>query len=156
MTQLRYICALLFPKYIEPVITGECTREQTSKLYAKINVQIKLLMHSLVTRSMSSCEWEEKYLIALPSLNVSSSIVPKRQEMLHCTNVSYLAKIELPYFSQFLVIASFLASYNPARFDSRFYCKSREATKKIRENNGKVKKVINYFACFSSLYLTLN
>lgn len=31
--------------------------------------------------------------------------------------------IELPYYSKFLLIAAYLASYNPARTDKRFFVK---------------------------------
>lgn len=31
--------------------------------------------------------------------------------------------VELPYYSKFLLIAAYLASYNPARTDKRFFLK---------------------------------
>lgn len=34
--------------------------------------------------------------------------------------------VELPYYSKFLLIAAYLASYNPARTDKRFFLKVRE------------------------------
>lgn len=34
--------------------------------------------------------------------------------------------VELPYYSKFLLIAAYLASYNPARTDKRFFLKVKE------------------------------
>ncbi|KAL8219332.1 UNVERIFIED_CONTAM: Origin recognition complex subunit 5 [Gekko kuhli] len=33
------------------------------------------------------------------------------------------AHVELPFYSKFLLIAAYLASYNPARTDKRFFLK---------------------------------
>uniref|UniRef100_A0A8D3CT94 Origin recognition complex subunit 5 n=1 Tax=Scophthalmus maximus TaxID=52904 RepID=A0A8D3CT94_SCOMX len=55
--------------------------------------------------------------------------VKKKQ---HCayTCLSAHTHIELPYYSKFLLIAAYLASYNPARTDKRFFLK----------HHGKIKK----------------
>ena len=36
---------------------------------------------------------------------------------------SFRANMELPYYSKFLLIAAYLASYNPAKVDRRFFAK---------------------------------
>lgn len=38
--------------------------------------------------------------------------------------------VELPYYSKFLLIAAYLASYNPARTDKRFFLKVEEFNSK--------------------------
>ena len=37
--------------------------------------------------------------------------------------------MELPFFSKFLIIAAYLASYNPARYDRRLFVKAKEGRK---------------------------
>jgi hypothetical protein len=39
------------------------------------------------------------------------------------SGLSAHAHVELPYYSKFLLIAAYLASYNPARTDRRFFLK---------------------------------
>lgn len=40
--------------------------------------------------------------------------------------------LQLPRYTKFLLIAAFLASYNPAKFDLRFFSKINEAKKKVK------------------------
>ena len=40
------------------------------------------------------------------------------------------AEVELPFYAKFLLIAAYLASYNPPRFDVRYFAKSAEERKK--------------------------
>merc|ERR1712071_223758 len=42
-------------------------------------------------------------------------------------------KTELPFFSKFLIIAAYLASYNPAKYDRRLFVKAKEG----RKNKGR-------------------
>lgn len=51
--------------------------------------------------------------------------------------------VELPYYSKFLLIAAYLASYNPARTDKRFFLKVKEY------NNN------NTFFMFSHVYTVM-
>ena len=39
------------------------------------------------------------------------------------TGSSSRANMELPYYSKFLLIAAYLASYNPVKVDRRFFAK---------------------------------
>ena len=50
---------------------------------------------------------------------VETSVVSGSQAV---SNVSRIT-IELPFYSKFLLIAAFLASYNPAKSDKRFFQK---------------------------------
>lgn len=40
-----------------------------------------------------------------------------------CIGLSACTHVELPYYSKFILIAAYLASYNPARTDKRFFLK---------------------------------
>lgn len=42
---------------------------------------------------------------------------------LFLSGLSAHTHVELPYYSKFLLIAAYLASYNPARTDKRFFLK---------------------------------
>ncbi|KAJ1330377.1 hypothetical protein BSLG_009511 [Batrachochytrium salamandrivorans] len=123
LTELRHILALLFPKYIDPVIQGKVTRKQVSKLFGLAQPHIKEALHSLYLRDISSDEWQRQSTGAKPPTSVGTAIAK-----------SY----DLPYYTKFLVIASYLASFNPPRLDSRFFSKARESKGKRVGKKGSV------------------
>uniref|UniRef100_A0A8C5A798 Origin recognition complex subunit 5 n=1 Tax=Gadus morhua TaxID=8049 RepID=A0A8C5A798_GADMO len=72
-----------------------------------------------------------------PHLKKAMQTVYLRDVSSECSDVVFLssglsahAHVELPYYSKFLLIAAYLASYNPARTDRRFFLK----------HHGKIKK----------------
>lgn len=44
-------------------------------------------------------------------------------KVFYSTGLSAYTHVELPYYSKFILIAAYLASYNPARTDKRFFLK---------------------------------
>lgn len=54
-------------------------------------------------------------------LTSNGSLVDNRAVL--CTGLSAYTHVELPYYSKFILIAAYLASYNPARTDRRFFLK---------------------------------
>lgn len=48
--------------------------------------------------------------------------------------------MELPFYTKFLLIAAFLASYNPPRLDVRYFSRIGDDTKKRKSGKGRVKK----------------
>ncbi|KAI9102672.1 origin recognition complex [Phlyctochytrium arcticum] len=128
LNELRHLVAVLFPKYMEPVQSGKLARDQTSKLFTKFQLHIKDALHNIYLRNVSSSD--------LRAANGASVFQPRssrfaldvwmRHEELNRDDHSFLlAKhdVELPYYTKFLVIAAFLASYNPAKLDVRFFAK---------------------------------
>ena len=49
-------------------------------------------------------------------------------------------KTELPFFSKFLIIAAYLASYNPAKYDRRLFVKAKEGKKNKGQGLKSLKK----------------
>ncbi|TPX63912.1 hypothetical protein SpCBS45565_g06279 [Spizellomyces sp. 'palustris'] len=105
--ELRYLVALWFPKYVEPVLNGKVTRQQTSKLFGFIQPHIKDALHSVYLRDLSSHEYQKA--------SVKSN---------------HVYDVDLPYYTKFLLIAAFLASYNPPRLDVRFFSKGDVGSRK--------------------------
>lgn len=56
------------------------------------------------------------------------------------TTASQTFKTELPFFSKFLIIAAYLASYNPARYDRRLFVKAKEGRKQKNKGLKSLKK----------------
>uniref|UniRef100_W5NEJ3 Origin recognition complex subunit 5 n=1 Tax=Lepisosteus oculatus TaxID=7918 RepID=W5NEJ3_LEPOC len=114
LRELRHLAALNFPKFCEPLEKGEGNGSVSLSL-SKGNPPH--LVHSLsfsVTLRVSSASC----LSLSGHLSVSSP------------GLSAHAHVELPCHSKFLLIAAYLASYNPARTDRRFFLKHHGRIKK--------------------------
>lgn len=61
-----------------------------------------------------------------------------------CIGLSAYTHVELPYYSKFILIAAYLASYNPARTDKRFFLKVIISFHFNFEEIGNTLKFLNY------------
>ncbi|XP_075439800.1 origin recognition complex subunit 5 [Ascaphus truei] len=114
--ELRHLAALNFPKFCEPVIRAEAKETDAHKLWRNIEPHLKKAMQTVYLREISSSQWER--------------MQQEDREAAQLKGLSAHAHVELPYYSKFLLIAAYLASYNPARTDKRFFLK----------HHGKIKK----------------
>ncbi|XP_071485936.1 origin recognition complex subunit 5-like [Diadema antillarum] len=117
LNELRHLAKLNFPKYVEPISKGEATEGDAHKLWRNIEPHLKKALQTVYLREVSSAQWE-KYQQEM----TSQANLP--------TMLSARAQVELPFYSKFLLIAAYLASYNPAKSDRRFFAK----------HHGKIKK----------------
>lgn len=101
----------LWPTYIEPVLNGTFEITNTIALY-RYN-------EALFT---SETAVSDKLISAVPTTSRPSSR----------PSSSALAN-ELPLQSKYIICAAYLASYNPARFDIRFFSRAKEARAKRRD-----------------------
>ncbi|XP_059568751.1 origin recognition complex subunit 5 isoform X2 [Myotis daubentonii] len=115
LKELRHLAVLNFPKYCEPVVKGEGERD-TRKLWRNIEPHLKKAMQTVYLREISSSQWEKLQ---------KDDTDPGQLE-----GLSAYTHVELPYYSKFILIAAYLASYNPSRTDKRFFLK----------HHGKIKK----------------
>ncbi|RKO83744.1 origin recognition complex subunit 5 C-terminus-domain-containing protein, partial [Blyttiomyces helicus] len=60
LNELRHLIALLFPRYIEPVLAGKCTRKHGQRLMTHIRDVMKNTLNSLYLREVSSSWWEKR------------------------------------------------------------------------------------------------
>nr|XP_023681727.1 origin recognition complex subunit 5 isoform X1 [Paramormyrops kingsleyae] len=109
LRELRHLAALNFPKFCEPLEKGEAEESDTHKLWRNIEPHLKKAMQTVYLREVSSFQWEEQ--------------LKQDGETQSLRGLSAYAHVELPYYSKFLLIAAYLASYNPARTDRRFFVK---------------------------------
>ncbi|XP_051547134.1 origin recognition complex subunit 5 [Myxocyprinus asiaticus] len=116
LRELRHLAALNFPKFCEPLEKGEATESDIHKLWRNIEPHLQRAMQTVYLREVSSIQWEQQ------QMDEKEATTPR--------GLSAHAHIELPYYSKFLLIAAYLASYNPARTDRRFFVKSHGKLKK--------------------------
>ncbi|XP_053113273.1 origin recognition complex subunit 5 isoform X2 [Hemicordylus capensis] len=118
LKELRHLAVLNFAKYCEPVVQGEANERDTRQLWKNIESHLKKAMQTVYLREISSSQWER--------------LQQDDGEPGQLKGLSAHAHVELPYYSKFLLIAAYLASYNPARTDKRFFVKHHG---KIRKTN---------------------
>ncbi|EGV97014.1 origin recognition complex subunit 5 [Cricetulus griseus] len=116
LKELRHLAVLNFPKYCEPVVKGEAGERDTRKLWRNIEPHLKKAMQTVYLREISSSQWEK--------------LQKDDTDPGQLKGLSAYTHVELPYYSKFILIAAYLASYNPARTDRRFFLK----------HHGKIKK----------------
>ncbi|XP_029681569.1 origin recognition complex subunit 5 isoform X2 [Takifugu rubripes] len=104
---------LHFPDY------SKAKETDTHKLWRNIEPHLKRAMQTVYLREVSSLQWEQMQQM-------------EEKECGALRGLSAHTHIELPYYSKFLLIAAYLASYNPARTDKRFFVKHHG---KIRKTN---------------------
>ncbi|XP_074050087.1 origin recognition complex subunit 5 isoform X3 [Macrotis lagotis] len=127
LKELRHLAALNFSKYCEPVVKGEANERDTRKLWRNIEPHLKKAMHTVYLREISSSQWEK--------------LQQDDTEMGQLKGLSAHSHVELPYYSKFILIAAYLASYNPTRTDKRFFLKAVEQkSKSASQHHGKIKK----------------
>uniref|UniRef100_A0A8C8CGU5 Origin recognition complex subunit 5 n=1 Tax=Oncorhynchus tshawytscha TaxID=74940 RepID=A0A8C8CGU5_ONCTS len=102
----------------QPLFSLPSVKESdTHKLWRNIEPHLKKAMQTVYLREVSSVQWEQQLQMEEKEAGVVRGL-------------SAHAHVELPYYSKFLLIAAYLASYNPARTDKRFFLK----------HHGKIKK----------------
>ncbi|KAI8620407.1 origin recognition complex subunit 5 C-terminus-domain-containing protein [Chytriomyces sp. MP71] len=125
LNELRHLVALLFVKYREPVLTGKLARNETAKLYSYAQSYFKEVIDKLYIRKISSSEWA----------NSSTSSARVATQQLSALDT---LDMDLPYNTLYLLLASFIASYNPKGLDVRFFARAGE--KRKGKKSGREKK----------------
>ncbi|GJJ68523.1 origin recognition complex subunit 5 [Entomortierella parvispora] len=133
LNEIRHLVALLFPLYVKPVKEGKIQRHEGLKLHRHIQAYFVEAMDKIYLREISSMEWSDRTTQAAggslhsrtdgdssSSRMVSGAPGSERAMM---TAVSVQNVFDLPYFTKFILIAAFLASYNPPRLDMRYFAK---------------------------------
>lgn len=121
LPELRHMIELNFPAYCEPIEKGEATENDVRKLWRNIEPHLKKALTTVYLREVSSSQFERMQKLTDPSAQDVS--LPKPAGM---------TKIELPFYSKFLLIAAYLASYNPAKTDKRFFMKHHGKQRKTQ------------------------
>jgi origin recognition complex subunit 5 len=114
LNELRYFASLLFPIYIKPLQSGVVEKHEKAKLFKHAQPYFADATEKLYLREISSAEWTSS---------------PTSTSNAH-------QWVDLPYYTRFLLIASYLASYNPPRFDVRYFAKSTNESVRKKKGGG--------------------
>ncbi|KAG2173143.1 hypothetical protein INT43_004516 [Umbelopsis isabellina] len=126
LNELRHLVALLFPLFINPIRDGRAKPHETSKLFKLSQPYFAEATDKLYLREISSSEWAKRTSEMAQgdiALDTDASVVT-------AIRTNSRGDFDLPYYTKFLLIASYLASYNPPRFDVRYFAKVGEEKRK--------------------------
>ncbi|XP_067948642.1 origin recognition complex subunit 5-like [Watersipora subatra] len=119
LRELSYLARMNLPKYLEPIHLGKVSSDNDRALWKAIEPHLKAAMSSLFLHEVSSLQWEKAQASAEGAVKL--------------TDGGWNQSVELPYFSKYLLIAAYLASYNPAKSDRRFFVKNAGKMKKTAQ-----------------------
>ncbi|KAI9014192.1 origin recognition complex subunit 5 C-terminus-domain-containing protein [Hyaloraphidium curvatum] len=110
VAELKHVVSLLWPTYVAPVRDGELKATETHKLYTRAMLRIREVSDKLFLREISAADWHREP--AAPPAAAGPARPRTDGDAVH-----------LPRYGKYLVIAAFLASYNPQKYDRRLFLK---------------------------------
>jgi len=131
--ELVHISRVNYPEYCRPVVEGECGEDDVKKLWMNIEKPLRKCLSTVALREVSS----KQYLAAQKEKEIQESKKDSKDETtdftpLNTVNVNRIT-VELPYYSKFLLISAYLASYNPQKSDKRFFVKQHGKQRKTTQ-----------------------
>ncbi|CAG5095195.1 Similar to SDAD1: Protein SDA1 homolog (Homo sapiens) [Cotesia congregata] len=113
INELRYMSMLNFNKYVEPITLGQCKENDVTTLWRNISSTLKANLEVIYLR-VSTDDFTERTQLS--------------QEIESTTKLAL--SFELPFYAKFMLIAAYLASYNPPKEDKRLFVKASNKKKK--------------------------
>lgn len=112
LNELKKIARDCFIKYCEPVLNGTCSKTNSKIIWENIKDTLVATLNSVYVRI---------------------------NEPAYIKNNTTVQRLELPYYAKFLLIASFLASYNGVKEDKRLFMKHHGKKRKRVQDIHKAK-----------------
>lgn len=125
LRELQYAAKVNFNKFCNPIVEGSASEKDIHKLWRNVEPHMKKSLQSVYLREVSSSQWERMEAIEDEPLQ---DIASSRKSL-----------VELPFYSKFLLLAAYMASYNPPSTDRKFFVKNQGKTRKKRASSAKQK-----------------
>ncbi|KAJ2782951.1 hypothetical protein H4R18_001967 [Coemansia javaensis] len=117
LNELRHLVALLYPKFVQPVYERQAARSEFPRLFKLCQPYFAAASERLYLREISSGEWLKHSAVA------SAATAPEDVTLAIHRMADAGDALDLPYYTKFLLIAAFLASYNPTRLDAQYFAR---------------------------------
>ncbi|KAI9505323.1 hypothetical protein GGI25_003647 [Coemansia spiralis] len=124
LNELRHLVAMLYPKFVQPVFEKQATRNEFARLFKLCQPYFSAASERLYLREISTSEWQKNSAVA-SAKNDPDDVTLSIYQMAEDAET-----LDLPYYTKFLLIAAFLASYNPARLDAQYFSRSKGPSKR--------------------------
>lgn len=141
LIELKHMAQVNFVKYCEPIIRNEIKAHDLTKLWRHISPILKTSLELLYLRisnpkpskespGKENSDWEHPH-----SYNFENTL----KEELTSTK-TFAQSFELPYYAKYLLVAAYLASYNPPKEDKRLFMKNHgKQRKRMQQVRAKAK-----------------
>lgn len=115
--ELRHMAKINFVKYVEPIESKRIEPDNVAALWRNISATLR-------------CNLEIIYL----RVSTGDFLQPDHQMSREIESTTKLAlSFELPFYAKYMLIAAYLASYNPVKYDKHIFMKqSSKRRKKLR------------------------
>ncbi len=123
---LEYYCSKHFPSYREPVLSGDVDQNNVRALYKAVEKDLKASLATLHLQETAS-----QQLMAARDKEAADADLASTADAASVGQNKRLT-VELPFHSKFLLLASYLASYNPVKSDKRFFVKHHGRQRKTK------------------------
>lgn len=131
LSELRYMARINFLKYCEPIMNKETSINDSMVLFRKVAPTLRSSLEVLYLRIAD---------------DKTPTEAGKQSVGLVLSKENVAKTLELPFYAKYLLIAAFLASYNPSKDDKRFFVKlhgKKVKTKKDINAKNKVSEQLN-------------
>ena len=119
---------MVLPTYMIPIQEKKVEPDNSRALYRHVEPFLKKWLTTANLKEACGENFEEQMKINMRSYDYNPSsdgnITPEEPKVVTRLNV------ELPFFTKFLLIAAYIASYNPVKSDKRFFMKHHGKFKK--------------------------
>lgn len=141
LMELQHMACINFIKYCEPIIEKKITPTDLPKLWRHISPILKSNLELLYLRISETQSGESS-----PGRENKDNIISNMhsfkntlKEELTSTK-TFAQSFELPYYAKYLLIAAYLASYNPPKEDKRLFMKNHgKKRKQLQQVRAKAK-----------------
>lgn len=139
LIELQHMARVNFVKYCEPIMTNSIAATDLTKLWRHISPILKTSLELLYLRISNS-----KPSHPSPGKENNDTFTPYNfentlKEELTSTK-TFAQSFELPYYAKYLLVASYLASYNPPKEDKRLFMKNHgKQRKRLQQVRAKAK-----------------
>lgn len=140
LIELKHMAHVNFSKYSEPILKKEIHATDLTKLWRHIapvlksNLELLYLRISEAKPLNPSPGKENNTLELMPHIFASTL----KDEL--TSTKTFAQSFELPYYAKFLLIAAYLASYNPPKEDKRLFMKNHgKQRKRLQQVRAKAK-----------------
>lgn len=132
LSELRHLAQINFEKYCEP-LDEDPDDVNSLKLWRNIEPTLKEAMGSVYLREISGSKWKTH-------CKSNTNSIENGCKLSTPTSDKFCATRELPFYSKFLLVAAYFASYNPPKSDFKHFVKNqgkqnkKKITKKMEKN----------------------
>lgn len=141
ISELRSLAKKIYIAYYAPVLSGELKQTEISNLWrhSTNTLKVSLQMGHMRVENLASSDLNQKMTTEL-------TLEPTKENSIR----GFAQTLELPNYAKFLLIASFLASHNEAKYDRRLFMKHHGKEKKRQHPKTKVGLVQSFLILYLS------